>query len=501
MILRKLLNLVLVSALIAGAVVGQQYLPSIGLRAGERPKLQAISVKAKDLQLVCPGAAFRSGGATGTKVGLFDRVGSTQTVYASSLPNGVTLKSYTLMGSQSNATALMNTADTPGRVAISSGADAFALTVLDPAGIASQGSSLVTAQSFQIVRSSAMNGALAANCQRPGSEQWLLGSNTSIGREALLILANPAATDATVDLQIFGQNGPIDGAGLTGISVSANRFTVLPLSSFASDQELLAVRVSSKGAAIAAWAQQRTVRGTLAAGADLISPSIPAGSNLVIPGLFKRGSKDASTLISGNPNYNDLSPSLAVFVPGGATATITAQVIGTDTKTFGTVVQQQISGGSAGSIPLNGLKDGNYAVFVNSDQPVLASVRLSRTNLTKTPNTDFAWLPAVSTASGIRMVTTPSSATTTVISKLSVANPNPRSARVTVSNLSAGTKSVFAIPRLSSSVVSVSPGSLISIESDYPVATTMISDFDWLLAVIGLVDYKNVGGSLSVLVR
>lgn len=498
---KKILNLVLVSALLAGAVIGQQYLPSLQLRAGARPELQAISVKAKDLQLVCPGAAFRSGGSLGTKVGLFDRVGSTQTAYASNLPNGVELKSYPLLGSQVNTVTLSDTADSGARLAFSASSDSFTLKVSDPAGVAVQGSSLVTAQSFQIVKSTAMNGALATNCQRPGSEQWLLGSSTSIGREALLILANPAATDATVDLQIFGANGPIDGAGLTGIAVSANRFTVLPLASYASDQQLLAVRVSSKGAAIASWVQQRTVRGTLAAGADLISPSIPAAPNLVIPGLFKRGSKDASTLIAANPNYNDLSPSLAVFVPGSAAATVTAQVIGTDTKTFGTVVQQQIAGSSAGSIPLNGLKDGNYVVFVNSDQPVMASVRLSRTNVTKVPNTDFTWLPAVASATGPRLVTTPSSANTTVISKLSIANPNSRVARVTVFNLSAGTRRDVSIPRLSSVAVEVAPGSLISIQSDIPVATTLISDFDWLLAAIGLVDYKNVGGSLSVLVR
>ena len=499
--IKKLVNLILVVALVSGSVAAQQFLPELDVRAGERPKLQAISVKAKDLQLVCPGAAFRSGGTTGTKVGLFERVGSSQAIYASNLPSGVALESYPLLGTQSKPQPIADTGKTAGRIAVSGGADSFALSVADPAGVAAQGSALITAQSFQIVKSSAMNGALAANCQRPGSEHWLLGSNTAIGREALLILANPAATDATVDLQIFGQNGAIDGAGLTGISVSANRFTVLPLASFASDQQLLAVRVSSKGAAIAAWAQQRTVRGTLAAGADLISPSIPAAANLVIPGLFKRGSKDASTLIASNPNYNDLSPSLAVFVPGNSTATVTAQVIGTGTKTFGTVVQQRISGNSAGSIPLNGLKDGNYVVYINSDQPVMASVRLSRTNVTKTPNTDFAWLPAVSPATGARLVTTPTSANTTVISKLSIANPNPRPARVTVSNLSAGTKSTIVVPRLSSSTVAVAPGSLISVDSQSPVATTLISDFDWLLAVIGLVDYKNVGGSLSVLVR
>lgn len=494
--LKKILNAVLVAALVAAALVGQSYLPQLQIRVGDRPVLRPIDVKAKDLQLVCPGGAFRSGGASGTKVGQFDRLGDAQVSYSTNLPQGVSLKAQTVTGNVAPMRTLTNTVNP--NVEVQSESNALTLTVADPAGVASQGSSLITAQSFQVVKSSSLNGALAANCQRPSSEQWLLGANTTVGRESLIILANPSATDATVDLQIFGQHGAIDGAGLSGISVSANRFTVLPVSSFASDQELVAIRVSSKGAALASWVQQRTVRGTLAAGADLISPSIPAAANLVIPGLFKRGTKDASTLIASNVNYNDLSPTLALFVPGSATATVTAQVIGTDSKTFGTVVQQQVSGGTVGKLPLNGLKDGNYAVFINSDQPVFAAVQLSRTNVTKTPNTDFAWLPAVATATSPRLITTPGG---TAISKLSIANPNPRSANVTVINATAGTRSTFVIPRLTSSVLAVAAGSVVSVESDIPVASSLVMDFDWQLAVLGLVDYKNVGGSLSVLVR
>ena len=495
---KKIATFLLVLGATAAVIAGEMAMPYLSMQVGDKPKLQAISVKAKDLQLVCPGAALRSGGATGTKVGQFDRVGQATSSYASNLPGGVTLTQQGLVGTSTKASGLANTSGSANPVVSGQGTNSYSVTVQDPAGVAKQGSQLITAQSFQVVTSAAMNGALAANCQRPASEQWLLGANTTIGREALLILANPAATDATVDLQLYGSNGSIEGAGLSGISVLANRYTVLPLASFATEQKVMAVHVSSKGAALATWVQQRTVRGTLAAGADYISPSIPAATNLAIPGLFKRGSKDASTLIAGNINYSDLSPALAVFVPGGSPATVTVQVVGTDSKTFGTVAQQQVLGGSAGLIPLNGVKDGNYAVFVTSDQPVLASVRLSRTNATKIPNTDFAWLPAVVPAVTPRFITVPAAPS---ISKLSIANPNAKATQATVTNLVSGTRSTVNIPGLGSTVVEVPAGSLVSVAGVQPVAASLVMDFDWQLAVLGLLDYQNLGGSVSVLVR
>ena len=496
--LKKIATFLLIVGAVAALIASEWAMPNLQLRVGERPKLQAIDVKAKDLQLVCPGSAFRSGGSSGTKVGQFDRVGEAVSSYASNLPAGVTLSALGITGTAAKPSSLANTATGASAVSAGAGTNSYSITVQDPAGVAAQSSQLVTAQSFQVVSSAAMNGAMAANCQRPASEQWLLGANTTIGREALLILTNPSATDATVDLQLYGANGSIDGAGLSGISVSANRYSVLPIASFATDQSVLAIHVTSKGAALATWVQQRTVRGTLAAGADLISPSTPAATNLVIPGLFKRGSKDASTLIAGNINYSDLSPALAVFVPGASTATVTVQVVGTDSKTFGTVAQQQVGAGAAGLIPLNGIKDGNYAIFVSSDQPVLAAARLSRTNATKTPNTDFAWLPAVSAGSAAKYITVPGG---TAISKLSIANPNAKPTQATITDVGSGSKSTVAIPGLGSVVVQVAPGALISVSGQQPVSASLVMDFDWQLAVIGLVDYQNLGGSVSVLVR
>lgn len=493
MLKRAMYSLVVI-ALLAGLVLLPSYLPSFSVKVGQSTKAVQLKVKAKNLTLVCPGAGYKSGGANGTKVGAFDRIGQSGIDLNANLPAGSKLTALPLAGVGQTGRGVTVSSN---QLNVQFSSDAVAFTVSDPTGSAQQSSQLIAASSYQTVSSGSLVGTLGAACQRPTAEQWLLGANTNTGRESLLLLSNPAATDATVDLELFGDQGAIDGSGLTGVSVPANRTTVLPLAGFAPDNGVLAVHVISKGASIASWVQQRTVRGTVASGADFISPSSSAAKNLSIPGLFKRGTEAASALIASNNDYADLTPSLELFVPGNQDATVTAQVIGTDSKTFGTVVQQNVAAGRAAAVSLPGLTDGNYAVFVSSDQPVFATVQFSRTDATKTPATDFAWLPAVEDLATARVVAVSNSA----ISKISLANPNSAPVSVVVTNLSTGASATVKVPKFSSTVYTADPGSVISIRSDQPLAATLVADFNSQIAVIPFLDYRNVGGSLSVLVR
>jgi hypothetical protein len=84
---------------------------------------------------------------------------------------------------------------------------------------------------------------------------------------------------------------------------------------------------------------------------------------------------------------------------------------------------------------------------------------------------------------------------------LSIANPNAKATQATVTNLVSGTRSTVNIPGLGSTVVEVPVGSLVSVAGVQPVAASLVMDFDWQLAVLGLLDYQNLGGSVSVLVR
>jgi len=489
---KKLISLAI--ALASAGLLAFLGLPNLGLIVGSDAVFHSTSVKAKDVSLVCPGSAFATGGSSGTNVSSFSRFGSAIVDYSSNLPGGVSLKTQPLTGPAAGRGNLSDTGNQVGSLTTDS---AVAITVKDTAALTEQGTKTFTAQSYQVASSNGVNGVLGTNCQLPATESWLVGGVTTVGREALLIISNPAATDATIDLQLFGENGPIDGAGLNGISVSANRTVVLPLAGYAPEQKSLAVHLQSSGAAVASWIQERTVRGTVSAGTDLISPSIPAGTSLTIPGLLKRGTADATTLIGNNSDYSDLTPSIQVLVPGERSATVTIQVIGVGSKAVGTVLQEQVSAGSTGSFDLTGLKDGDYSVFVLADQPVQAAVKLSRTKKGSTPITDFAWLPAVDAVSSKLAVTSAKSA----ISKLSIANGGTQAATVTVTDLSKGTAQKVAVSHLASATVEVVAGDTIAVSSDQPVSATLIADFTGSIAAIPLQDYRNTGGQIQVMVR
>ncbi|MFM5904815.1 MAG: DUF5719 family protein [Micrococcales bacterium] len=492
--IRRISAVLLVSAAIVVTVVGAPLLKGFEVRVGTTVVPQVQQVTAKNLSLVCPGAALASGGVNGTKVGQFQRLGSAGVDYSSRLPAGVTLETRPLTGVSGTRSVLP---DTAGNQKLSVGPEAFSISAVDPSGLQPQGSGLVAAQSFQLVKSPSFNGLLGANCQRPTVDHWLIGANTTVGREALLLVVNPNPTDASVSLELYGSNGKIQSGGNGQIAVAAFRYAVVPLAGLAPQDSILAVHLTASGASIASWVQQKTVRGTLAAGADLIAPVLTTEPEQVIPGLFKRGTKDATGLIKLNPNYQDLTPNLALFVPGTKAATITAQVVGADAKTFGTVVQTKIEPGRAALVPLTGLKDGNYSIFIKSDQQVLSAALLSRTNTSKTPNTDFTWLPAVDSASGPRTINVPKSG----ISKLSIANPTESAVDVAITNVVTGATQNVTVGRLTSAAVGVDSGSVVRVQSTGSIASTLIVDIDWQLTALGLTDYRNLGGKISVTLR
>jgi hypothetical protein len=74
-------------------------------------------------------------------------------------------------------------------------------------------------------------------------------------------------------------------------------------------------------------------------------------------------------------------------------------------------------------------------------------------------------------------------------------------ASAVITNLSTGVSTSVTVPKFSSTIYTAEPGGVISIGSDLPLAATLIADFNSQIAAIPFLDYRNVGGTLSVLVR
>lgn len=470
--------------LAASALIGAPFDFSLG--QAPQPRLQ--NVAARNLELVCPGAAVRTGGAAGTKVGVFDRVGK---VELNGAFNGSPTSSVVLseLGDSNFSTQL-----SAGQLRATTG-EAASLAVSKQISQDEQGSTLLNASQLQLVSSPRMNGLSGAACQRPSSDFWLLGGDTSVGRETLLVLTNSSEISATVSLDIFTETGQIQASGLTGISVASGESTVVPIAGQVSGAKSLAIHVTSRGGGVVGYLQQKNVRGLTAAGVDLVGAAEDAAKSQVIPGVLVRGAKDSAAFMKMNDDYADLVPVLRVFVPGTRDATVTGQVLGVDKTTFGTVVHETIAAGTVKDIPLRGLEDGDYAAFVDSDVPVLASIRLSRSTKLHKPPTDFTWLPAVSGFTTERQMVTPRSG----ISKLSIANPSLKP--VTATLLLNGKRRDLVIPAVSSIVVRPDAGSVIALAAESNVYATLICDIDFTVASIPMLEYRNVGGQVQVTVH
>jgi hypothetical protein len=401
---------------------------------------------------------MNTGGNSGTAVGNFSRIGAATISKA-----GSQSASSTEVGGARLLTAEANSA---------------------------QGSTAMNATQLQNANSARLNGLLGASCQAPSTEQLLLGGDTSTGRETLLLLSNPSSVPATVNLEVFAEGGQVQASGLSGIAVSANSTNVVPLSSIIPETRSFAVKVSSRGAAIGAWLQQRTVRGLLYAGADFVSPVTEQAVSLSIPGVLIRGSKDSAELIAINDDYADTKPALRIFNPGDGQVTFTAQIFGASAKTFGTVIRETVAAHSTKDFDINGLADGDYVAFIKADKNIAAAIRLPRNDKTKKPNTDFTWLQAGSLLSGEQQIAAPAAG----ITKLSIANPNSSAVTVKVNSTS------VSIAANSVSVIKVS--GIVRLDSGQSkIAANLVVDVSGAVTNLALVDYRNTGSQVKVRTR
>lgn len=423
------------------------------VRVGESQAPQVITVQPKQPTLICPGPVFVNGGQTGVTLGSFTQSGTARvTGFDSGTAITKTIYTQTLLTGTSTGSKEFNAVQTQ----FATGKQAFGLA--------------------------------SANCVVGANSAWLVAGDNSIGREALLILANPSAVDATVSLQLYGPSGPMQGAGLNGISAPAGKVTVLPLSSFAPKAETFTMEVASRGAELGIWLQQKTVRGLTPGGLDLIGVSAEPAKRVSIPGVFLRNTTALSQLANSQSDFTDLKPMLRVTAPGGKGVTFTAQLQGAEGSSYGTVLQGEVSPGSTKDFELEDLADGNYTMLVEANGPILASVRFSRLSGAKQ---DFAWAQSVSPVKLNAGFTTAENVKT----KLSVMNPNSAQATFTLAGRT------YRVAGNSNLAVDLRPGAHYSISSSAALSVSQVIDSNGGVSVSPVLDYQSVGGKIKVTVR
>lgn len=228
-----------------------------------------------------------------------------------------------------------------------------------------------------------LQGIAAQNCTAPMNDQWLVGASTKVGVTSVLNLSNPTQTAATVNLSLFGGEGPIDAAGARGILVPAGQTKSIVLAGLAANQADLAVRVQSTGAAVGASIQTSTLRGLTPGGVDYIASSAAPSLKKVLTGIRL---EDPKLLRDVKNKASDEQASNALLISAAGSSDATVEVTLDSTK--GSVDfpggRVTVPAGTVTEIPLEEVPAGNYSITLNSDGLIVAGVRtLSATEADK----------------------------------------------------------------------------------------------------------------------
>jgi hypothetical protein len=243
---------------------------------------------------------------------------------------------------------------------------------------------------------------------------------------------------------------------------------------------------------LAGWIQQRAVRGTAAQGVDWISPNPQASEQVVIPGLVIRGT-GAIKQVSRSEENSDAGHALRVFAPEGANVTV--QITSSEQDVFGAVFTGIVEPGSVQDFPIAELLDGDYSVFISSDKPVYAGLRVARGNPRQTPRVDFAWLSPAEELTSNRAITIPDSGDTILV----LANTGSQKSTAKVQNLATGETVNVSVPALGTATVSLSgPAQIFAAAGVFAKAIVLI---EGQISDIDVADPKNLGSEVLVRFR
>lgn len=249
---------------------------------------------------------------------------------------------------------------------------------------------LVAGSQAQTVATETLHGLAVAACAEATSDAWLVGGSTDIGRTSLVLLSNPTAVLATVDLTVFGESGPVDAPGSTGILVQPGEQRIVSLAGLAPNLKSPVVHVQSRGGQTTATLEQSSIRGIEPGGVEFIAATSTPALEQIIAGV-RVLSPPAAAISGTDAGVADDTPSVRVLVTGTEPATVQIGVTSTSDTTAGTSVEVELQPGIASEVPLPELTEGTFSVSVTSDQPIVTA---ARTETMGAAGKDFAWFTA-----------------------------------------------------------------------------------------------------------
>ena len=303
-----------------GALIGTFLIPMQSLVSNaELPEAVEVSVPARELEVVCPGALVELGGEDGTDVDSLESIGDADF--------------YLVRDSQ----------PTPFRADQPASFQADSETQL---------SSELSGYMWQSVDKNRIKGTVTVSCKKPVTEAWLLAPGTRLGSESLLVIHNPDVLSTLLELAFYGDKQLPSET----LSLAPGGTKVVNLARYAPNQASVGISIKSQGGRFAAWVQSKTNSGTTATGADLV-----AHNQLQInPSMLV-------TVQGEDVPEQDRLPELFILSTDEANGTVSISSL---EQGFGDALRVSLEAG-VNQIELPALQPGSYRVSVDVEQPVL----------------------------------------------------------------------------------------------------------------------------------
>lgn len=268
----------------------------------------------------------------------------------------------------------------------------------------------VTATQTQVGTGSGGQGLGTTACAAPQASAYLVAGGREPGRVTRLALINPGANAVPVRVSVLGGPAPqevsLPGGGRTSVVVPTGA------------QAAPVIRVDARSGTVAAFVSDVQFAGAGPQGVEVSGPAVAPARESVVPAVRRRDGGGAS---------------VRVAVPGRQEAVVRLRVLATGDGAPDDVVAT-IPAGAAQNIPLT-LPDGDYAVAVSADEPVVAAGE--SWTWTGSGAGDRMWSPAVVAGSGPVQVALPSGVPGGGDALL-LSAPGDKAARVRVTTIGAG---------------------------------------------------------------
>lgn len=456
----RVLALVAAAALAVGSVAAAALVPWPEYRV-EVPSQEVQPAESRQLR-VCPGPLFAIGEdpAAATAV---SSVGPAEIVTGTE-PSGVPLEQVPL-AAPANARA----AEDGAPIAIAA----------EPGGV--DAGMLAAAQS-QSVESETLAGFTAAACGEAVAESWLVAGATNLGRSGIVLLSNPSAVAATVDVRVIGETGAVEAPSALGLIVPPGTQRVLSLAGLAPNLTAPVVHVTSAGGAISASLEHSVVVGLAPAGLELTGATAGPSTRQVIPGVLvpQAGGVEATEDHADGDDH----PVVRLLAPGDEPVAVSIGVV-PESGSGGTTIEAALEPGRVVDVPLGVLDAGAYTIRIEADAPVVAAARATvggaEGQTDASAPSDLAWTVATAPLLDGAVVAVPRGPSPT----LHLVNPDAETA-AEVRVVSGGSERVVTVPPAGAASVSLEGGSSVVLDGTEGLHGTVSFAGDDELASFGV---------------